>query len=219
MICLFQYVNEQAGPYEVSGPACRRDGRNRLVSVHPSMHIIEDIQEVLISEEQIGSKVAELGAQISKEYEGKDLLLVCILKGALVFMSDLMRCISIPVSIDTMAVTSYGASTVSSGVVKIIKDLDVPIEGRHVLIVEDIVDTGLTLSYLVSTLKNRKPASVKVCTLLDKPDRRQASIVPDYNGFVIPDKFVVGYGLDYMEKYRNLPFVGVPKDYVWNEEH
>lgn len=189
------------------------------MSVQPSTHVIDDIQEVLISKEQIEAKVAEMGGIISRRYEGRDLLLVCILKGALVFMSDLMRCISIPLSIDTMAVTSYGASTVSSGVVKIIKDLDVPIEGRHVLIVEDIVDTGLTLNYLVSALKNRKPASVKICTLLDKPDRRKAPVTPDYNGFVIPDKFVVGYGLDYREKYRNLPFVGVPKDYVWNEEH
>lgn len=127
------------------------------MSVQPSTHIIEDIQEVLVSKEQIQAKVAEMGEVISKEYEGKDLLMVCILKGALVFMSDLMRCISIPLSIDTMAVTSYGASTVSSGVVKIVKDLDVPIEGRHVLIVEDIIDTGLTLSYLISALKNRKP--------------------------------------------------------------
>ena len=178
--------------------------------------IEDDIREILLSAELIESKVAQLGEKISRDYQGKDLLLVCILKGALVFMADLMRHITIPVCIDTMAVTSYGASTVSSGVVRIVKDLDAAVEGKHVLIVEDIVDSGLTLSYLASYLKNRRPASVRICTLLDKPDRRQAPVVPDYNGFVIPDKFVVGYGLDYREKYRNLPFVGVPMDRVWN---
>ena len=180
--------------------------------------IEDDIREILLSAELIESKVAQLGEKISRDYQGKDLLLVCILKGALVFMADLMRHITIPVCIDTMAVTSYGASTVSSGVVRIVKDLDAAVEGKHVLIVEDIVDSGLTLSYLASYLKNRRPASVRICTLLDKPDRRQAPVVPDYNGFVIPDKFVVGYGLDYREKYRNLPFVGVPMDRVWNAD-
>ncbi|MEA4882679.1 MAG: hypoxanthine phosphoribosyltransferase [Clostridia bacterium] len=178
----------------------------------------DDIKEVLFSPEQLRARVAELGAEISRDYEGKDLLLVCILKGALVFMSDLMRSITIPVGIDFMAVTSYGAATRSSGVVRIIKDLDASVEGKHILIVEDIVDSGLTLSYLAASLRNRKPASVKVCTLLDKPDRREADISSDYNGFVIPDEFVVGYGLDYQEIYRNLPYVGVPKDYVWNGE-
>ena len=178
--------------------------------------IEDDIREILLSAELIESKVAQLGEKISRDYQGKDLLLVCILKGALVFMADLMRHITIPVCIDTMAVTSYGASTVSSGVVRIVKDLDAAVEGKHVLIVEDIVDSGLTLSYLASYLKNRRPASVRICTLLDKPDRRQAPVVPDYNGFVIPDRFVVGYGLDYRERYRNLPFVGVPMDRVWN---
>ena len=180
--------------------------------------IEDDIREILLSAELIESKVAQLGEEISRDYQGKDLLLVCILKGALVFMADLMRHITIPVCIDTMAVTSYGASTVSSGVVRIVKDLDAAVEGKHVLIVEDIVDSGLTLNYLASYLKNRKPASVRICTLLDKPDRRRAPIVPNYNGFVIPDKFVVGYGLDYREKYRNLPFVGVPMDRVWNKD-
>lgn len=184
-----------------------------------SKHIADDMSEILLSSEEIHVRVAELGKQISVDYEGKDLLLVGILKGALVFMADLMREITIPLDTDFMAVTSYGAATTSSGVVKIIKDLDVPIEGKDVLICEDIVDSGLTLSYLVANLRNRKPVSVKVCTLLDKPDRRDAPIVPDYNGFVIPDKFVVGYGLDYREKYRNLPFVGVPKDFVWNGEN
>jgi len=186
------------------------------VSEQLPARIEDDIREILLSAELIESKVAQLGEEISRDYEGKDLLLVCILKGALVFMADLMRHITIPVCIDTMAVTSYGASTVSSGVVRIVKDLDAAVEGKHVLIVEDIVDSGLTLSYLASYLENRKPASVRICTLLDKPDRRQAPVVPDYNGFVIPDKFVVGYGLDYREKYRNLPFVGVPMDRVWN---
>jgi len=186
------------------------------VSERLPARIEDDIREILLSAELIESKVAQLGEKISRDYQGKDLLLVCILKGALVFMADLMRHITIPVCIDTMAVTSYGASTVSSGVVRIVKDLDAAVEGKHVLIVEDIVDSGLTLSYLASYLKNRRPASVRICTLLDKPDRRQAPVVPDYNGFVIPDKFVVGYGLDYRERYRNLPFVGVPMDRVWN---
>ncbi len=178
----------------------------------------DDIKEILLTAEQIESKVAELGAAISRDYQGQDVLLVCILKGALVFMADLMRHVTIPICIDTMAVTSYGVSTVSSGVVRIVKDLDVPAEGKHLLIVEDIVDSGLTLNYLASNLRNRRPASVRICTLLDKPDRRQAPVVPDYNGFIIPDRFVVGYGLDYQERYRNLPFVGVPKDHVWNRE-
>ncbi|MCR4426816.1 MAG: hypoxanthine phosphoribosyltransferase [Firmicutes bacterium] len=178
--------------------------------------ITDDIQEVIVSKEQIDEKVGALGRQISQDYEGSELLLVCILKGALVFTADLMRSITVPIHTDFMAVTSYGAATRSSGVVKIVKDLDIPIEGKHVLIVEDIIDTGLTLNYLLSNLRSRKPASVRVCTLLDKPERREVPITPDYNGFSIPDRFVVGYGLDYREKYRNLPFVGVLKEYVWN---
>lgn len=177
--------------------------------------IADDIKEVLITAEAIEERVAELGATISADYAGRDVLLVCVLKGAVVFMADLIRHITIPVCIDTMAVTSYGAATVSSGVVRIIKDLDSSIASKHVLIVEDIVDSGLTLNYLRAYLENRKPASVKVCTLLDKPERREAPITPDYCGFQIPNRFVVGYGLDYKEKYRNLPFVGVPHDYVW----
>lgn len=180
-----------------------------------SMH--DDIKEVLVSEEQLKARIAELGAQISKDYEGKNLVLVSILKGSVVFMADLMRAISIPCSIDFMVVSSYGSSTVTSGLVKIIKDLDGDLSGKDVLIVEDILDTGVTLSNLVPMLKLRNPSSVKICTILDKPSRRKADIQPDYEGFEVPDKFVVGYGLDYDEKYRNLPYVGVLKPEVYSK--
>lgn len=177
-----------------------------------SMH--DDIKTVLVSEEELKAKVAELGAQISKDYEGKNLVLVSILKGSVVFMADLMRAVSIPCSIDFMVVSSYGGSnTVTSGLVKIIKDLS----GKDVLIVEDILDTGVTLSNLVPMLKMRNPNSVKICTILDKPSRRKADIQPDYEGFQVPDEFVVGYGLDYDEKYRNLPYVGVLKPEVYEK--
>ena len=176
-----------------------------------SMH--DDIEKVLVSEEQLKAKVAELGAQISKDYEGKNLVLVSILKGSVVFMADLMRAVSIPCSIDFMVVSSYGGSnTTSSGLVKIIKDLDGDLSGKDVLIVEDILDTGVTLSNLV-----RNPNSVKICTILDKPSRRKADIQPDYEGYQVPDEFVVGYGLDYDEKYRNLPYVGVLKPAVYEK--
>jgi hypoxanthine phosphoribosyltransferase len=175
-----------------------------------------DIKEVLVSEEQLNAKVAELGAQISRDYAGKNLLLVSILKGSVVFMADLMRAITIPCSIDFMVVSSYGgANTTSTGLVKIIKDLDADLTGREVLIVEDILDTGVTLSNLVPMLKMRNPNSVKICTILDKPTRRKADIHPDYEGYQVPDEFVVGYGLDYDEKYRNLPYVGVLKPEVY----
>lgn len=167
------------------------------------------VGRVLLTQEQIMDRLTELGKEISEDYEGKEILLVGILKGSVVFMADLMRQIKVPLQIDFMAVSSYGKSTHSSGVVRILKDLDADIEGRHVLIVEDIVDTGLTLSYLVENLLSRKPASLKICTFLDKPERRQTQIIPDYNGYEIPDEFVVGYGLDYNEKYRNLPYIGV----------
>ena len=174
-----------------------------------SMH--DDILKVLVSEEELKAKVAELGAQISKDYEGKNLVLVSILKGSVVFMADLMRAVSIPCSIDFMVVSSYGGgNTTSTGLVKIIKDLDV-------LIVEDILDTGITLSNLVPMLKMRNPNSVKICTILDKPSRRKADIAPDYEGFAVPDEFVVGYGLDYDEKYRNLPYIGVLKPSVYEK--
>jgi hypoxanthine phosphoribosyltransferase len=169
-----------------------------------------DIAKVLISEEQLQAKVAELGAQISRDYEGKDLLLVSILKGSVVFMADLMRAITEPCSIDFMVVSSYGgANTTSTGLVKIVKDLDQDLSGKDVLIVEDIIDSGRTLSYLIDILKKRNPNSIRLCTLLDKPERRVKDVKVDYCCFNIPDEFVVGYGLDYAQKYRNLPFIGV----------
>lgn len=175
-----------------------------------------DIQEVLYSEEQIQAKVAQLGERISRDYEGRNPLVICVLKGAFIFMSDLVKCISIPLEVDFMAVSSYGASTKSSGVVKIIKDLDVPVEGRDVIIVEDIIDSGLTLSYLIDVLQRRNAHSVTVVALFDKPGRRMVDLKPDYKGFTIPDAFVVGYGLDYAEKYRNLPYIGILKSEIYS---
>ena len=173
-----------------------------------SMH--DDILKVLVSEEELKAKVAELGAQISKDYEGRNLVLVSILKGSVVFMADLMRAVSIPCSIDFMVVSSYGGGTVSSGVVRIVKDLDESLEGKDVLIVEDIIDSGRTLAYLIEVLKQRGPKSIRLCTLLDKPERRvKKQVKVDYTCFTIPDEFVVGYGLDYDQKYRNLPYIGV----------
>lgn len=170
------------------------------------------IKKVLISPQEIQSRVKELGLALSREYEGKKPLLICVLKGAVIFLSDLMRALSIPAEVDFMAVSSYGASTESSGVVRILKDLDCSIEGRHCLIVEDIMDTGLTLKYLEENLRSRQPASLKIITLLDKPDRRKVDIKPDYCGFTIPDEFVVGYGLDFNEDYRGLPGIYVLGD-------
>ncbi|MGA9172750.1 MAG: hypoxanthine phosphoribosyltransferase [Thermoactinomyces sp.] len=175
----------------------------------------QDIKEILISERQIQEKVAELGNVLSKEYKDLNPLCICILKGAVPFMADLIRKLEIPLEMDFMAVSSYGNSTTSSGVVRILKDLDSSIEGRHVLIVEDIIDSGLTLSYLVEMLKGRNAASIKIVTLLDKPERRKVDLSPDYSGFTIPDAFVVGYGLDYAEKYRNLPYIGILKEEVY----
>ncbi|MCC0628639.1 hypoxanthine phosphoribosyltransferase [Clostridioides sp. ES-S-0108-01] len=166
----------------------------------------------MLTEKQIKEKVYELGKEIEEDFKGEDLLVVGILKGASVFVSDLIRCIDLDVNIDFMSVTSYGNSTESSGTVKILKDLDVDIEGKNVLIVEDIIDSGLTLSNLVAALKTRNPKSLKLCTLLDKPQRRKANIPVDYVGFVIEDKFIVGYGIDYAEKYRNLPYIGIVED-------
>lgn len=165
--------------------------------------------KVLISEEKIANRIKELGEEISKAYVGKQLHLICILKGGAFFMTELSKHITVPVSIDFMSVSSYGDAQVSSGRVKIVKDLDDSIEGKDVLIVEDIIDSGRTLSYLMDMLNNRGPAGLKICTLLDKPDRRETEVAVDWIGFKIPDEFVVGYGLDYMQKYRNLPFVGV----------
>ncbi len=174
-----------------------------------------DVQTVLISAEEIAEKVRELGAQISKDYEGKNLLMVSVLKGSVVFVADLMRSIHIPVSIDFMAVSSYGASTKSSGVVKIIKDIDINLEGMDLLIVEDILDSGKTLAYLKELLEGRNPASVRIATLLDKPARRKADVKPHYCGFEVPDEFIVGYGLDYAEHYRNLPYIGILKPEIY----
>jgi hypoxanthine phosphoribosyltransferase len=175
-----------------------------------------DIGEVLLTEQQIQDKVAELGRRISVDYAGRELTLVSVLKGSLPFMADLMRAISIPVRIDLMEVSSYGGTaTESSGLVRILKDLSSSIDGAQVLIVEDIIDTGLTLNYLVRYLRGKNPASLRICTLLDKPARRLVDIPVDYVGFTIPDQFVVGYGLDYGEIYRNLRFVGVLRPEVY----
>lgn len=164
---------------------------------------------VLISEEEIEERVQALGKQISEDYAGKQVHLICILKGDAFFMCELAKRITVPVSMDFMSVGSYGDGTASSGVVRIAKDLDEAIEGKDVLIVEDIIDSGRTLYYLIDVLKHRKPNSVRLCTLLDKPDRRVKDVKVDYVGFAIPDEFVVGYGLDYAQKYRNLPYIGV----------
>lgn len=164
---------------------------------------------VMLSEEEVDKRIKELGDQISKDYEGKVLHLICVLKGGTFFMCELAKRITVPVTLDFMCCSSYGASTKSSGVIKIVKDLDEPILGKDVLVVEDIVDSGNTLSYLLENLSSRGPASLALCTLLDKPDRRVKDVKVDYTGFEIPDEFVVGYGLDYAQKYRNLPYVGV----------
>ena len=176
-----------------------------------------DIQKILISEEQLAAKVAELGAAISRDYEGKKLMILGVLKGSVVFMADLLRHITIPVEMDFMAVSSYGAGVKTTGVVKILKDLDRLIEGYHILVVEDILDSGMTLSYLTELLRDRGPASVRIATLLDKPERRKVDIAPDYVGFTVPDEFVVGYGLDYAELYRNLPYVGILAPHVYEK--
>jgi hypoxanthine phosphoribosyltransferase len=170
------------------------------------------VSEILIDEETLHGRIAELGAQVSDDYRGEDLLLIGVLKGAVFFMADLMRSIDIPCEVDFMAISSYGAGIDSSGVVRILKDLDVSIEGRNVLVVEDIIDSGLTLSYLLRNLEAREPASLEVCALLTKPERRENDVVCRYVGFEIPNRFVIGYGLDFAERYRNLPFVGVLRD-------
>ena len=180
--------------------------------------MLGDIKSILISEEEIAKRVKELGKQLTEDYKGKELLVVGILKGCMLFLSDLVRTIDLPLTLDFMVVSSYGATTKSSGVVRIVKDLEREIEGKDVLIVEDIVDTGLTLSYLVENFKARNPKSVKVCSLLDKPDRRKAQVEIQYIGFKIPDEFVVGYSLDYGENYRNLPFVCVLKPEVYEKK-
>lgn len=173
------------------------------------------IREILIPQDRLQQRIGELGAQISRDYAGQDLLLIAVLKGSVLFLSDLMRSITIPHAIDFMATSSYGASTESSGVVRILKDLDEPIEGRNVLIVEDIIDTGHTLSYLLQLLRARMPKTLRICTLLNKPGRREVDVPVDYIGFDIPNEFVLGYGLDYAELYRNLPYVAVLAPHVY----
>jgi hypoxanthine phosphoribosyltransferase len=170
------------------------------------------VGEVLIEPDALSARVAELGAEISADYTGRDLLLIGVLKGAVFFMADLMRKLTIPCEVDFMAISSYGASTDSSGVVRILKDLDINIEGRHVLVVEDIIDSGLTLSYLMRNLESREPATLEICALLTKPDRREIDVPVRYVGFEIPNRFVIGYGLDFGERYRNLPYVAVLSD-------
>lgn len=180
--------------------------------------IFDDIAETLFTEEEIESIVAKMGAQISKDYEGKNLLMISVLKGSLVFMADLMRHITVPCAIDFLSVSSYGKGTSTSGEVRILKDLDRSLEGKDLLVVEDILDSGVTLSFLLKNLSARNPASIRLCTFLDKPERRRVEVKADYIGASVPDKFIVGYGLDYDEKYRNIPFVGVLKPEIYTNE-
>jgi hypoxanthine phosphoribosyltransferase len=168
-----------------------------------------DVSEILIDEDTLKARISELGEEISRDYDGRDLLLVGVLKGAVFFMADLMRELTVPCEIDFMAISSYGAQTDSSGVVRILKDLDINIAGRDVLVVEDIIDSGLTLSYLMRNLRARKPATLEICALMTKPERREIDVPVRYTGFEIPNKFVIGYGLDFAERYRNLPYVAV----------
>ena len=180
--------------------------------------MLKDIDRILISEEELSKIVKELGAKITEDYKDKNLLLVSILKGSVTFMADLMREITVPCEIDFMCVSSYGGGTKTSGTVKIIKDLDINLEGKDLLLVEDILDSGKTLNYITQVLKTRNPASIRICTLLDKPERREADIKADYFGAFVPDEFVVGYGLDYAEKYRNLPYIGVLKPEIYSTD-
>ncbi len=182
-------------------------------AVASSIH--EDVEEVLLSGDQIAARVAELGTQLAADYAGRTPVLVSVLKGSIVFLADLIRAMDVPLNVDLMEVSSYGSATESSGQVRILKDLSSSIEGRDVVVVEDIIDTGLTLNYLLRYLAERHPASVRVCCLLDKPARRLAEIEIDYRGFSIPDRFVIGYGLDYDERYRNLPYVGVLRPSIY----
>ena len=179
------------------------------------MSMRDDIQEILFTQEDLADIVKRLGQRISEDYKDTNLFMVAALKGAVVFMADLMRAVKIPCSIDFMSVSSYGSGVKTSGVVKIMKDLDIPLEGYDLLVVEDILDSGLTLHYILDMLQSRNPRSVKLCTLFDKPERRTAPITADYIGARVPDEFIVGYGLDYDEKYRNLPFVGILKPEVY----
>ena len=179
----------------------------------------DDIKKILIGEEELQSIIKRLGAEITADYEGKNVLLIGILKGSVIFMADLMRAIDVPCNIDFMAVSSYGNGTESSGRVKINKDLDNDIQGQDIIIIEDILDSGKTLYYIRDILSARKPASIKICTLFDKPERREADIKADYVGSLVPNEFIVGYGLDYAEYYRNLPFIGVLKESVYENNN
>ncbi len=181
----------------------------KAVSIH------DDVEEILFTEEQLHEIVARIGAQINRDYAGKNLLMVSVLKGSLIFMADLMRQITIHCAIDFLAVSSYGNGTTSSGEVRILKDLDQSLAGKDILVVEDILDSGNTLSFLLKNLSARNPASIRLCTLLDKPERRKADITADYVGARVEDRFIVGYGLDYAERYRNLPYIGVLKPEIY----
>jgi hypoxanthine phosphoribosyltransferase len=186
------------------------EGPDAVVSaLHP------DLEQVLFSEEALRERVRQLGEEISRDYAGRELHLICVLRGAMLFAADLMRAILLPHSLDFISISSYGSGTRSSGVVRILKDLEDSLEGRHVLVIEDIVDSGLTLSYLVNLLRDRNPASLEVCTLLDKPAARKANVHPRYVGFEVPEAFVVGYGLDYNQGYRGLPYIGILKPEVY----
>lgn len=177
----------------------------------------KDVSEILFTEERLAEIVKKMGWRISEDYRDKNLFMISVLKGSLIFMADLMRAIDIPCSIDFLSTSSYGSGTTTSGAVRILKDLDCPLEGKDLLVVEDILDSGMTLSFLMKNLSARKPRSIRLCTLLDKPERRKVDIVPDYVGAQVPDKFIVGYGLDYAERYRNLPYIGVLKPEVYAE--
>jgi hypoxanthine phosphoribosyltransferase len=180
------------------------------------MNILEnDIQEILLTEEQLKERVTQIADQITEDYAGKEIMLISVLRGSFIFMADLCRAIKLPCTLDFMSVSSYGKGTASSGQVQITKDLSEDISGRHIIVVEDILDSGNTLSYLLKLLEQRHPASIRLCTLLDKPERRVKPVEVHYAGFTIPDAFVVGYGLDYAEKYRNLPYIGIVKPSVY----
>lgn len=179
--------------------------------------MMRDMEKVLIPREKILERIEEIACEINRDYEGKELIMICILKGSVLFFSELLLRIALPVAIDFMSISSYGMSSKSSGVVRILKDLDSGVENKHVLIVEDIVDSGLSLKYITESIAVRSPASVRICTLLDKPERRRAQIAVNYTGFVVPDAFVVGYGLDYAERYRNLPDICILKEEIYSE--
>ena len=185
-------------------------GLSREVGIH------DDVEEILYTEEQLSAMVRAIGRRVSDDYRDKNLFMISVLKGSLIFMADLMRAIDIPCAIDFLSVSSYGSGTTTTGAVRILKDLDTSMEGKDILVVEDILDSGMTLSFLLKNLSARNPSSIRLCTLLDKPERRKVPIQPDYVGAVVPDKFIVGYGLDYAEKYRNLPYIGVLKPEIYS---